>query len=102
MLLQPFLGYIHHRQYLAKQKPTAWTHLHVWYGRILILLGIINGGLGLKLASDTPAHSLAGVIVYSILAGVVGLMLLGLIFVVVTGRRQKGQVAGWSVQGQGS
>ena len=47
LLLQPFLGYIHHRRYQSISNRTAWTYIHVWYGRMLIILGIINGGLGL-------------------------------------------------------
>jgi hypothetical protein len=31
-----------------------YSTLHVWYGRGLILLGMINGGLGLELANNTP------------------------------------------------
>lgn len=59
---------MHHRKYLATQQRTAWAVLHVWYGRILIFLGIINGGLGLKLA----ANSTSGNIAYGVLAGFIG------------------------------
>lgn len=31
----------------------------MWYGRCLILLGIINGGLGLKLAANTTGGEAA-------------------------------------------
>ncbi|KAK2760332.1 hypothetical protein FQN54_002400 [Arachnomyces sp. PD_36] len=72
LLLQPFIGFIHHRRFMATQKRTAWTHLHVWYGRVLIILGMINGGLGLKLA----ANSKAGNIAYGVVAGVIGVLYL--------------------------
>jgi hypothetical protein len=68
MLLQPFFGFVHHHRYLATQKPGNWTHLHVWYGRVLILLGIINGGLGLQLANNTKG----GTIAYGVVGGVIG------------------------------
>ena len=68
LLLQPFLGFIHHWSFRKTQGPTAWTYTHVWYGRILILLGMINGGLGLKLA----ANSTGGMIAYGVVAGVIG------------------------------
>ncbi|PGH23888.1 hypothetical protein AJ80_02137 [Polytolypa hystricis UAMH7299] len=68
LLLQPFIGYIHHRRFMSTQRRTAWTYLHIWYGRILILVGIINGGLGLQLAANT----MAGKIVYGVIAGIVG------------------------------
>lgn len=28
-----------------------WGHAHLWFGRLLILVGIINGGLGLRLTA---------------------------------------------------
>ena len=68
LLLQPFLGFINHWNFRKTQGPTAWTHIHVWYGRILVLLGMINGGLGLKLA----ANSTGGMIAYGVIAGVIG------------------------------
>jgi hypothetical protein len=92
LLIQPFLGYIHHRRYLSTRKATTWTHIHVWYGRVLLLLGIINGGVGLKLAADTPAHSNAGTIAYSVLAGVAGVGLLALIVFVTM--RKNGEKSG--------
>lgn len=70
LLIQPFIGLVHHRRYLSTKKAGAWTYLHVWYGRILILLGIINGGLGLQLADD----SMSGMIAYGVVAGIVGVM----------------------------
>ncbi|KAK0653133.1 hypothetical protein B0T16DRAFT_444171 [Cercophora newfieldiana] len=81
LLLQPFFGFIHHRLYLRTQKGSQWATLHVWYGRVLILLGIINGGLGLQLASGSPVYSKAGMIAYSVLAGLSGLSLLVIIVV---------------------
>lgn len=69
MILQPFFGVIHHRRFLRTGKRTRWTSLHVWYGRLLIVLGIINGGLGLQLAANTRA----GEIAYGVIGGVVGL-----------------------------
>jgi hypothetical protein len=68
MLFQPVFGIIHHRRFLATQKRGKLTYLHVWYGRALILLGMINGGLGLKLAANTNA----GKIAYGVVAGLMG------------------------------
>jgi len=83
LLLQPAFGYLHHLRYVKTQKKNAWTHLHVWYGRVLIVFGIINGGLGLRLARDTPAYSMAGTIVYAVFAGVFGGFFFGLVVCVV-------------------
>ncbi|KAH7131462.1 integral membrane protein [Dactylonectria estremocensis] len=69
MILQPIIGLIHHRQYRKKHTQTWWTHVHVWYGRVLIFLGIITGGLGLQLATNTTG----GKILYGTIGGLVSL-----------------------------
>lgn len=50
MGLQPILGWVHHTQYRKTQKRGVFTFIHVWYGRSLMLLGIVNGGFGIQLA----------------------------------------------------
>ena len=75
MLLQPFIGLIQHLQYRANRKRSAWNLLHRWYGRVLILLAMINGGLGLQLANNTTG----GKIAYSVVAGISGTSFIGLI-----------------------
>ena len=70
MFFQPILGYIHHLFFVRSQKRTWWAVAHVWYGRALIILGAINGGLGLQLADDTTG----GEIAYGVVAGVVFLV----------------------------
>lgn len=68
LLFQPLFGYLHHRRFKTTQKRGKWTLFHAWYGRILILLGMLNGGFGLKLA----ANSTGGNIAYGVVAGVIG------------------------------
>lgn len=65
-LIQPFLGLIHHAIFkkrhvqwkadATKPKPgrTVLGRIHLWIGRILITFGIINGGLGIRLAAGSP------------------------------------------------
>ncbi|KAG4281797.1 hypothetical protein FPRO06_10701 [Fusarium proliferatum] len=50
MVIQPILGGLHHRNFVKHQRRTGISHAHIWYGRALIILGIVNGGLGLQLA----------------------------------------------------
>jgi hypothetical protein len=50
IFFQPILGYMHHRLFKKYKRRTFWSHAHIWLGRIIITLGIINGGLGLDLA----------------------------------------------------
>ena len=48
--------------------PNPWLRrVHIWHGRILIILGIVNGGLGLQLADNTTS----GEIAYGVVAGVI-------------------------------
>ena len=67
LLIQPILGYIHHVMYTRKGKRTLWSTAHVWFGRVILTLGIINGGLGLRFAKNTRT----GEIAYGVIAGVV-------------------------------
>lgn len=41
--------------------------MHIWWGRILMALGVINGGLGLKLAREDNGP----IIAYAVIAGVI-------------------------------
>ncbi|KFY48971.1 hypothetical protein V495_00863 [Pseudogymnoascus sp. VKM F-4514 (FW-929)] len=73
ILLQPFLGIFHHFLYRREGKRTLFGLAHCWYGRAIIILAVINGGLGLQLAGN----SRAGEIVYGVVAGVALLVYLG-------------------------
>jgi len=68
LFFQPIIGLIHHRKFYRLQKRTAWSYAHIWHGRVLIVLGIINGGLGLQLAGNSKTDT----IVYATAAGLVG------------------------------
>jgi hypothetical protein len=46
MALQPIFGYLNHRLYLQRGERTALSYVHINFGRILILLGAINGFFG--------------------------------------------------------
>lgn len=69
LLIQPLLGYIHHRKFKRYERRTAASHLHLWDGRIAIVLGIVNGGLGLRLAGARDTLKLAYTIVAAVLGG---------------------------------
>ena len=69
LLVQPLLGYIHHRQFKKYQRRKISSHLHLWDGRIAIVLGIVNGGLGLRLAGAGETLKLAYTIVAAITGG---------------------------------
>ncbi|KAJ4321429.1 hypothetical protein N0V84_005351 [Fusarium piperis] len=76
MILQPVLGWLHHRNYVKYQKRTPISHGHLWYGRALMIISIINGGIGLQLASASTglivAYSVVGIVIFSLyIAGAV-------------------------------
>ncbi|KAG9191471.1 hypothetical protein G6011_10205 [Alternaria panax] len=79
LFFQPILGFVHHLKFKKYSRRTIWSHGHLWLGRILITLGMINGGLGLLLASDAPAFtgfapSRGQIIAYGIIAGIMWLL----------------------------
>jgi hypothetical protein len=66
LLFQPIGGIIHHRLYKQRNSSTAVGTGHKWAGRVLLLLGVINGGLGLQLAGEGNEF----IIAYGVIAGV--------------------------------
>ncbi|KAL6891244.1 iron reductase domain protein [Trichoderma longibrachiatum] len=70
--LQPIFGLIHHVNYLKTQRRGIFGHLHCWYGRALMIIGIVNGGLGLQLGNVATRY----IIAYSVVAGVTTLFYL--------------------------
>ena len=70
LIFQPIGGLIHHYMYKKYHRSTIWAITHVWWGRIIVTVGIINGGLGLMLSGNT----IKGEIAYGVIAGVVWLV----------------------------
>jgi hypothetical protein len=106
-VLQPVTGWWHHALYKKRtgngsgngkevgstKRTYKVTYMHVWWGRILITLGIINDGLGLQLARrvyviDTP---IAAEIGYGIGAGVVCAVWIGVSFVVYLRNKRRSE-----------
>lgn len=77
MGLQPILGWAHHRFFVKNQRRGAISHIHIWYGRALMILGIINGGLGLQLANSPRGY----IIAYSVIAGIAFVLYVAGVFV---------------------
>ncbi|GAO14667.1 uncharacterized protein UV8b_05263 [Ustilaginoidea virens] len=82
--LQPVLGWLHHRHYVAHQRRGAVSHAHVWYGRAIIVLGVVNGALGLRLAGSRMPFVVA---YYTVLGAVAALYLATVAFRALGGRR---------------
>jgi len=74
-ILQPVTGLVHHLLYKSVGRPNKATYPHVWWGRAIITLGAINGGMGLRLAHCTKGAEIG----YGVGAGVVWALWMGVI-----------------------
>lgn len=92
LFFQPILGFLHHVMFRKHSRRVVWSYGHIWLGRIIITLGIINGGLGLQLAQRVGifAPSNSAVIAYSVVAAV---MWLAYVIAAVIGERRRRQAA---------
>lgn len=90
LVFQPICGMLHHTMFKKYNRRVFWSYMHIWLGRIIITLGIVNGGLGLLFASQYRLlpPSQAAIIGYSVAAGVMWLFYLFAI-IVGEGRRAK-------------
>ncbi|GAD98405.1 conserved hypothetical protein [Paecilomyces variotii No. 5] len=70
VLLQWFVGFWHHRLYKKLQHPTHYGVVHRHFGRGVIILAIVNGGIGLTWSSATTKMVLA----YAIIVAVLGVL----------------------------
>jgi hypothetical protein len=59
----------HHQLYKAGKANRVLHQVHIWFGRILIILAIANGGTGIFLAGNAPP---SGQKAYGTLAGIIG------------------------------
>lgn len=101
MILQPIGGSLHHMYYVKHQRRGLVSHAHIWYGRVLMLLGVINGGLGIELVRSGGGGGTGLIVAYSVVAGVIGLL-----YIVVKGfssfrKRRGGGAKVDAVQGNG-
>jgi hypothetical protein len=69
LFAQPFGGILHHHLFKKTGGRTIVSYLHINLGRFAIILGMINGGLGMQLSGVATKY----VIAYSVCAAVVGI-----------------------------
>lgn len=76
LFFQPISGFINHWLFGKKGKRLFSHHIHIWGGRLAIILGIINGGFGMRLGQvEYPGYRAA----YGVVATVMGVAFLALI-----------------------
>jgi hypothetical protein len=64
LIVQSVLGYLHHRAYVRTQRYSVYTLPHIWHGRIVILLGVLNGFLGFHLAGRSTLGYLISLLIF--------------------------------------
>lgn len=70
---QPAMGLLQHRFFRKTGGKGPFAYLHRWFGRIMIILGVINAGLGFRLTGvGDPDAPRGAVIAVSVVAGVIG------------------------------
>lgn len=84
-ILQPVTGLAHHLLYKSVGRPNKATYPHVWWGRAIITIGAINGGIGLQLARCTRETGIG----YGVGAGIVWVLWMGVILMAFISGRKK-------------
>ncbi|KAN0103291.1 iron reductase domain protein [Hyaloscypha variabilis] len=89
LLLQPVSGITHHLLYKKTGGANVATYPHIWWGRAIVTLGIINGGFGLQLSDNTTQ----GEVAYAIVASVMWtLWMVVIVFSFAKSRRTVGKI----------
>ncbi|KAF2717833.1 iron reductase domain protein, partial [Polychaeton citri CBS 116435] len=83
MFIQLGLGLVHHTMFKRTKTPTMMGQVHRFLGIFIVLLGMINGGLGLNLASDDHYA-----VAYGVIVGIVGVVFLLVTSLVLLYRRK--------------
>jgi hypothetical protein len=85
LFFQPFLGLGHHYSYKRSLPlPNIFTYLHIWWGRALITLAMVNGGLGLQLAVNA---SMTQIKAYGAVAGIMWVIWMATVLMASVKRR---------------
>ncbi|KAI1868841.1 hypothetical protein JX265_006820 [Neoarthrinium moseri] len=65
VICQFVLGFLHHRMFKKTQERTKLAPAHVWLGRIIIPVGVMNAFLGFRLAQSPQYYwILAGLVIF--------------------------------------
>ncbi|RDW94896.1 hypothetical protein BP5796_00659 [Coleophoma crateriformis] len=86
---QPLIGFLQHAHFRRYKERGAWGYMHLWAGRILIVLGVVNGGIGLQLSREEGTAKNA----YIAIAVVVGVIYILTLLITAVFRR-RGSKAG--------
>ena len=86
LLGQPVTGWLHHKYFAKFGERTSWSWAHLSWGRIAIFLGMLNGGLGIRLAGGSTGAKAA----YGIIATIMALIYIAAIVMGELRRKRQG------------
>lgn len=73
VLFQPAMGLLQHRFFRKTGGKGPFAYMHRWFGRIMIILGVINVGLGFQFTGvGDPDAPRSAVIAVGVVAGIIG------------------------------
>lgn len=88
-VFQPAMGLIQHRHFHKLGGKGIFAYLHRWFGRMMIVLGIINVGLGFQLTGWRDPYAPRGaVITCSVVSGIVGVIYVVILFLASMKKRR--------------
>jgi predicted lipid-binding transport protein (Tim44 family) len=61
------LGWLHHSHFIANGSRGHVSYAHIWWGRILLALGVINGGVGLQMVGEKQSI----IVAYSVISAII-------------------------------
>ncbi|XRM45673.1 hypothetical protein ABZX51_008750 [Aspergillus tubingensis] len=94
VLFQPAMGWLQHFGYVRTGGRTVWGVCHRWLGRGVIVVGVVNGGIGIHVARGMGMAPVGAVVGYAVVAGVVGGIYLGGLLVAWMVERKRRGVEG--------
>lgn len=96
---QPALGLLHHLHFRKTGEKSLLGYAHRWFGRLFLILGIINGGWGFHFAGiGTKGVPTAGIIAYGVISGVMGAIYIAVIVLDTLKKSKKKTVSEQSTQ----
>lgn len=87
ILFQPAMGFLQHRYFRKTGSKSIFAYFHRWFGRALIVLGVVNAGLGFQLSGIGDGNPTGAVIAYAVVAGVFAVAYI--LVVTLIGRRRQ-------------
>lgn len=79
LCIQIGLGLAHHALYIKTKRPTAMGRVHMFLGPVVIILGLINGGIGFNFAGNkrlTTPYAIVVAVIIIVMLGLIGCRML--------------------------